>query len=74
MSQQTCKSCGCPDYFDFRISDEVWEAVVPAKLRNRVVCLACFDRFAHEQGVRYRNALRTLYFAGEQECFTFRVA
>ena len=71
--QQTCKACGRADYFDFTVPDDVWEAIVPVSLRNRVVCLGCFDQFARERGVPYAEFVRTLYFAGEQASFIFRV-
>jgi hypothetical protein len=63
--RQTCKACGRPDKFDFHVPDRVWAAVVPASLRNRVVCLYCFDSFAHAKGVEYGKHIHTLYFAGD---------
>lgn len=40
--RQTCKACGRVDYWNFDVPTEVWTAVIPAELRNRVVCLGCF--------------------------------
>ena len=71
--QQTCKSCGQPDKFDFCVPDDIWEAIVPPNLQNRVVCLYCFDDYAREQGVDYADSLRTMYFAGRKAAFKFRV-
>jgi hypothetical protein len=70
--EQECKNCGARDGFNFNVSGSVWAKVVPKRLQNRVVCLACFDRFAARRGVDYRRSLRVLYFAGRQACFTFR--
>jgi len=70
--QQTCRVCGRPDKFDFHVPDSLWAVVVPAEYRNRVVCLYCFDEFAHQQGVEYAAGLRTLYFAGKQASLEFR--
>lgn len=70
---QTCKACGQRDKFDFHVPDEVWHAAVPAHLQNRVVCLACFDAFAHERGVAYATSLSELCFAGERAALVFKV-
>ena len=70
---QTCKNCGVRDGLNFNVSDSVWLKVVPKRLQNRVVCLACFDDFAARKGVDYRRNLRVLYFAGRQASFTFQV-
>ena len=69
---QRCKVCGKRDKFDFSVSDEVWELVVPEPYRNRVVCLGCFDAFASQKGVRYAHALaKEIYFAGDGASFLF---
>lgn len=70
---QTCKQCGSAGGFNFRVADEIWEAVVPPHLHRRVVCLRCFDRFASAQGVRYADHLREIYFAGDIAAFKLRV-
>ena len=71
--RQTCKVCGRRDYFDFHVPDEMWKTIVPPEYQNRVVCLACFDRFAYDRKVDYGSQLRQLYFAGDQASFTFDV-
>lgn len=63
--RQTCKSCGRPDKFDFYVNDEIWISVVPDELKSKVVCLFCFDNFAYEKGIEYKNTINTLYFAGD---------
>lgn len=70
--QQTCKACGLPDKFNFWVPDDVWAAVVPEHLRNRVVCLPCFDDFAAAARVKYGPSLRGLYFAGRGATFEFK--
>ena len=71
---QTCKVCGHRDKFDFHVPDDVWEAVVPPKYRNRVVCLSCFDNFALARQVNYAPHLAiSLWFAGDAATFEFRV-
>lgn len=72
VGRQRCKACGREDKFDFNVPDEVWAAVVPEELRKRVVCLACFDRFAAELGIDYARSLRALFFAGDRASFEFR--
>ena len=71
--RQTCKACGRLTKFDFDVPDDVWAAVVPADLRNRVLYLYCFDAFASDVSVRYADKLRALYFAGDAASFEFQV-
>lgn len=70
-NQQRCKVCGRRDKFNFYVPDDVWRAIVPFRLQNRVVCLGCFDRMAKEKGVEYAPHLLNLYFAGDQASFSF---
>lgn len=72
--RQSCKNCGVRDGLNFNVSSAVWERVVPKRLINHVVCLACFDRFAARRQVDYRRSIRLLYFAGRYASFTFRTA
>ena len=71
--RQTCKACCQRDKFNFHVPDEVWAAVVPPELVNRVVCLACFDEFARQRDVSYAMHLRTLCFVGDRGSVLFRV-
>ena len=73
LQHQTCKACGNRDKFDFHVSNEVWEAVVPDYLQNRVVCLGCFDDFAQLRGIEYAAHVSALYFAGDGAAFEFHV-
>lgn len=70
--RQTCKACGRPDKFNFNVSDATWAAVVPARLRSRVVCLYCFDGFAARRGVAYADEMHEVWFAGDRAVFEFR--
>ena len=74
LQQQTCEGCGKRDKFDCHVPDYIWEAVVPTHLRNRVVCLACFDDFAQVRGIEYAAHVSALHFAGDGAAFEFRVA
>lgn len=71
--RQTCKACGQPDKFDFHVPDQVWCAVVPLALQNRVVCLYCFDEMARESNVEYAHHVSVLHFAGRRASFEFSV-
>lgn len=71
VQRQSCKNCGRRDKFNFHVSDEVWEAVAPAHLRNLVICLPCFDAFAAAKRVEYAHALGEVYFAGDGATFEF---
>jgi hypothetical protein len=72
MHRQRCKACGRSDKFDFHVPDDLWSAVVPGDLVNRVVCLSCFDDFAAERGVEYARSLRAVFFAGDRAAFELR--
>jgi hypothetical protein len=74
IHHQTCKCCGRRDKFDFTVSDEIWELVIPLGLQNRVVCLPCFDRFAVQKRIDYAAALERLCFAGDKAVFNFAVS
>ena len=72
--QQRCKVCGCGDKFNYNIPDEIWESVIPALYRSRVVCLSCFDSFAKKKGVDYSTSLKSIYFAGSMVSCHFIVS
>jgi hypothetical protein len=72
MVRPRCKACGRNDKFDFNVPDDVWSEVVPGHLRNRVVCLSCFDDFASDRRIDYARSLRVLFFAGDRASFEFR--
>ena len=72
LQHQTCKACGNRDKFDFDVPDEIWRAVVPTHLQNRVVCLPCFDDFAQLQGIDYAAHVSALHFAGDGAALVFR--
>lgn len=71
--RQTCKACGLQDYWNFDVPDAVWVAVVPTSMQNRVVCLACFDRFAQTREVKYAATIQHLHFAGEMAALELQV-
>jgi hypothetical protein len=70
--RQTCRVCECSDKFDFHVSDELWERVVPRLYQKSVVCLDCFDDFASKKCIDYSNAIDVLHFAGDGAIFKFR--
>jgi hypothetical protein len=72
LRQQRCKVCWRADRFDFHVPDNVWAAVVPEALRDRVICLSCFDALAEEQGVDYAEHVHVLFFAGRRTSLEFR--
>lgn len=73
LEHQTCKLCGRRDKVNFNVAESVWSSVVPTRLRNRVVCLNCFDDLAKEKGIDYSQSLGSLFFAGEQAVFQLGV-
>lgn len=73
MLGQRCKACWQRDKFNFDMPDEIWEAVVPRRLQNRVVCLACFDEFARRKGIDYAPYLKNVLFIGDRAMFNFEI-
>jgi hypothetical protein len=71
--RQTCKACATPDKFDYSVPDHIWQRVVPAELRSRVVCLGCFDDFAKLKGVDYSTSLSEVFFSGDCAAFSLSV-
>ena len=71
--QQKCKVCGCRDKFNFHVTDDIWQRVIPSTYQNRVVCLACFDDFAKKKEVDYSTSLTTIYFSGSNFSFQLNV-
>ena len=65
--------CRRKDCFDFNVPDSIWQKIVPESLRNKVICLCCFDELAKGKKVDYAKYLRKLYFAGQQASFEFKV-
>ena len=70
---QRCKVCGSRDKFDFHVTEEIWNKVVPLQYQNRVVCLSCFDDFAKEKSIQYKDALDELCFAGDMENLNLKI-
>ncbi|HWP56458.1 MAG TPA: hypothetical protein VNL14_01075 [Candidatus Acidoferrales bacterium] len=70
-ARQTCSVCRCVDKFNFHVPNDLWHQVVPARYRNRVVCLECFDEFASKKNVDYSGYLNVLYFVGDQATLKF---
>jgi len=69
LGEQTCKICGVADGLNFTVPDEDWQSIVNPELREKVLCLKCFDKMAV-------NAMRSyliteMYFAGIKQGFRF---
>ena len=72
--RKLCGACGRPDKFEYHVPDDLWERIVPSVLRNRFVCLVCFDDLAAMRRVNYaRHLMVTLRFAGEAATFELEV-
>ena len=60
-----CAICGGHPKFDFRVSDDMWLAVVGgAEYRRGVVCLPCLDGLATEKGLDVSAALLEVQYTG----------
>ena len=72
--QQTCKMCGQPEKFDFRVPDDVWRAVVPLPFQNYAICLYCFDEESAAKGIPFAADLKYVCFAGRAASVEFSVS
>lgn len=59
-----CVWCGIRPWFDYRVDDAVWRAVVPREWRAAVVCLPCLDRMACRKGVSLVGSIEQVQFTG----------
>lgn len=48
-SREICKACFEINRIGFSVPDEIWIKVVPILLRDHILCLNCFTRFADER-------------------------
>ena len=56
-SREICKLCYGVSRVGFRVSDSVWEQVVPASALEQSVCLDCFTRLADERLLPWDRAI-----------------
>ena len=41
-----CSICGNVPEIDYRVTDELWNEIVPKEFRPGVICLRCFSKMA----------------------------
>jgi hypothetical protein len=68
-----CKSCGLESRLDFHVPDAVWCVVVTESLRNKFVCLSCFDAMADGCNQSYAGSIDGLWFSGRNGGFEARL-
>jgi hypothetical protein len=52
-SREICKICWRENPVGFAVPDEIWEAVVPEHVLDRVVCLTCFTTMADAKRIAW---------------------
>lgn len=57
-TREICKACWKINRVGFSVPDEIWDAVVPTRLRDSVLCLDCFTRFADEQLISWDTQIK----------------
>lgn len=74
MDNQICKVCGETDYFNFDITDDIWEQVAGEQFKNHVICLPCFDKLATKKNIKYvKHMSGEFYFVGETGTLIFEI-
>ena len=61
----SCSLCGKKVVFDYHVSDEFWDSVIPQNIRRDVVCLSCLDKAATVMGLSIIEHLEAVQFTGE---------
>lgn len=59
-----CGVCGSTVSFDYTVTDEAWNLVVPQENKLNVVCLPCFDEMAADKGIDTVECLKLVQFVG----------
>ena len=56
-SREICKSCWNINALGFHVPDDIWNAAVPELLRDRILCIVCFARFADERLIAWEKVI-----------------
>lgn len=59
-----CGICDNHTDFDYNVTRELWEDVVPDELKRGVLCLRCLDKLAKENGYFLGNHLNNVQYTG----------
>jgi hypothetical protein len=68
---QSCKRCGAVDLMNFHVPDGLWQAIAGPEFANRVLCLACFDQLADQEGIDYADQIKDVLFCGQRWALWF---
>ncbi len=66
-----CAVCHQSVKFDYAVSDECWDSVVPKDTRRGVICLPCLDILAEQQGIDISKFIQDLQFTGVGKTIVF---
>lgn len=67
-----CAICGKKNIkFDYNVTDNLWNQVVPKNIRRKVICLECFDKLAKEKGIKLSEGIQSIQFTGLNEIIEF---
>ena len=58
LFREICCACNHSSPVGFSVTDEIWEASVPVRFRDAVLCIGCFTRFADEAGVQWDRDIK----------------
>lgn len=66
-----CALCHQSVKFDYTVSDECWDSVVPKDKRRGVICLPCLDKLAEQQSIDISRFIQRLQFTGVGKTIVF---
>ena len=61
-----CPYCRRIPDFNYMVSDDVWNKIVPQKYRYTVVCLRCFDGLAQKKKIDWIPHFKYLWFSNRK--------
>lgn len=62
-----CSICGNHTNFDYTINDNIWEKIVPAEIKQDVVCLDCLDKLLKNNGLLLSHCLEKVQYTAKGE-------
>ncbi len=67
-----CAVCGQGNIkFDYNVTDELWNKVVPKEIKRDVICLPCFSIMVNEKGIKIGEGMVSLQYTGVGETIEF---
>ena len=67
-----CSKCHELPRFDYNVTDEIWDKIVPDGFRRGVICLYCLDLLAWKKGIDISRHLIFVQFTGVEKTIVLK--